>query len=330
MKVIQVFRKRKQDFFSIEKVYQAVNQHLGSSLELEEVELGVSAARWKAILSNWKQLRKMKADVYHITGEVNYVSLFLPGNKTILTLHDCNFIRRSNGVKAYLLKLFWLTLPVKHCRKIIAISQATKEDIIRLTGCDAQKIEVIPNPVLEYFEPRPKPTANNPFKILQVGTRWNKNLERVLDALDGLPVQLTILGKVTNEQEEIISSRKLDLIYVSNLNEPQLVNLYQQSNLVMFASLSEGFGLPILEAQATGTPVITSNLEPMCTVAGQGALLVDPYDVSDIRKAVLLISGDPSFADSLIEKGFENVEAYRSEAIAKKYEGIYKRVAEAS
>jgi glycosyltransferase involved in cell wall biosynthesis len=97
--------------------------------------------------------------------------------------------------------------------------------------------------------------------------------------------------------------------------------------MVVFASLYEGFGLPILEAQAMGRPVITSNFGAMKEAAGEGALLVDPYSVEAIQEAILRITREPALREDLIAKGLRNVERFRAEAVARQYAGIYRRMA---
>jgi glycosyltransferase involved in cell wall biosynthesis len=99
--------------------------------------------------------------------------------------------------------------------------------------------------------------------------------------------------------------------------------------MVVFASLYEGFGLPILEAQAMGRPVITSNFGAMREAAGDAALLVDPYSVEEIRAAILRIKNEPQLREELVRKGRENVERFRPEAVARQYAEIYRRLAPA-
>jgi glycosyltransferase involved in cell wall biosynthesis len=96
--------------------------------------------------------------------------------------------------------------------------------------------------------------------------------------------------------------------------------------MVVFASLYEGFGLPILEAQAMGRPVITSNFGAMREAAGDGALLVDPHSVDEIRAAIMRIMNEPGLREELVCKGRENAEKFRADPIALKYAEIYRAV----
>jgi glycosyltransferase involved in cell wall biosynthesis len=114
---------------------------------------------------------------------------------------------------------------------------------------------------------------------------------------------------------------------LGRLTDEELVAAYRRSDMVVFASLYEGFGLPILEAQAMGRPVITSNFGAMREAAGDGALLVDPYSVEEIRAAILRIKNEPGLREDLVRKGRENAERFRADAIALEYAQIYRGLA---
>lgn len=96
--------------------------------------------------------------------------------------------------------------------------------------------------------------------------------------------------------------------------------------MVMFVSTFEGFGLPVIEAQGTGRPLITSNIQPMKEVAGDAAYFADPFDTSSIRNGVLKIIHDQHYRQSLIEKGLMNVKRFAPEKIAMQYQELYKKV----
>ena len=108
------------------------------------------------------------------------------------------------------------------------------------------------------------------------------------------------------------------------------MELYHQCNMLSFISTHEGFGMPIIEAQATGRPVVTSNLSSMPEVAGKGALLVNPYDINDIKLKILSIMKNDSLRDNLIELGFENVKRFKKEVIAEQYLNLYHEILNAS
>jgi glycosyltransferase involved in cell wall biosynthesis len=106
------------------------------------------------------------------------------------------------------------------------------------------------------------------------------------------------------------------------------VSLYQDADIVSFPSTYEGFGMPILEAQAVGRVVVTSRVLSMPEVAGEGACFVDPFDPSSIRRGLEQVIGDGDYRQKLIQKGFKNVERFDAERIANQYREVYVKVAQ--
>ena len=107
-----------------------------------------------------------------------------------------------------------------------------------------------------------------------------------------------------------------------------MIELYYRSDIVTFVSTYEGFGVPILEANALGRPVITSNTTAMPEVAGDGALIVDPSKPEQIRQAIIRLIEDDNLRNELVFKGYQNVQRFKPEMVAAKYEQLYKRVVE--
>lgn len=196
------------------------------------------------------------------------------------------------------------------------------------SGCSPDKILVIPDPMDEKFTFQPLQFNLDKPVLLQVGTWPNKNLERVTRALKGLSCHLLIVGKLSAEQKSILEENEIEYTNGFQLSKDELIEWYRKSDIVMFATLFEGFGLPILEAQATGRPVITSNISPMKDVAGNGACLVDPLSEKEIRDAVLKISFDENYRSELIQQGLKNIQRYQVSAIADQYLQLYQKVYE--
>jgi glycosyltransferase involved in cell wall biosynthesis len=217
-------------------------------------------------------------------------------------------------------------MPVKRCDVVVAISEKTKSDVCRLTGCCQNKVVVIPNPVSTEFRYSEKPFDSARPTVLQVGTRYNKNVMRLIEAVKGLGVRVLFIGNVTKAQEHALVGYGVEWEQRSNLADAEVACAYRESDIVTFVSCSEGFGLPIVEAQATGRPVLTSDRSPMREVAGGGARLVDPGDVGSIRRAIIELIENPETRNELVRKGRENVARFQAMRVAEQYAELYRSV----
>ena len=330
LRVLHILRAPNLENFSIERVYADVRGHIDPRISVEVWESPFAS---RGILSRLRAIfamRALQADVYHVTGDVHFLTLGLRRPRTVLTVHDTEFLDRASGIKRTLLWFFWFRLSLPRCRRIIAISEQTARDLRRVLPSIASRIEVIPNPVSIGF--RHVPAGGNtesgaPLRILQIGTKTNKNLDRLARALQGLNVHLTIIGRLSQAQRVQFQACGIDHLDQSALTDDELQRAYVATDVVAFCSLSEGFGLPILEAQATGRPVITSDREPMSDVAGGAALLVDPEDVQAMRAGFTRLIAEPDLRADLIARGLRNVERFSAKKIAAAYARLYLSIA---
>jgi len=128
---------------------------------------------------------------------------------------------------------------------------------------------------------------------------------------------------LSRKQHTLLTDLNIRYETTVNLSDRDIVGAYERADIVLFASLSEGFGLPVIEANAIGRPVITSNIAPMKDVAGNSACLVDPTDVADIRRGIRRVIDDRDYRDALISHGYVNASLYTSERIADQYSQLY-------
>lgn len=282
------------------------------------------SANLSCLAANLGWARSLKdCDLIHQTGDIHYAILGVRRFPVVLTIHDLRFLEESRGIKRGLFWLLWLYLPCLRADRVTVISEFTKERLLALGKVRSSKVRVIPNCVAPKFVPQPKPWPTGTARVLLVGTTENKNLARVAVACAGLPVQLCILGTLTEWQQAELGCHALSFESHFGLSKAQVVALYGSCDLVIFVSTYEGFGMPILEGQAVGRPVMTSNIAPMDAVAGEGALLVDPFDVDAIRDGIKRLIADESLRAELVRKGFENVAKYSAKSVAAQYAALY-------
>lgn len=312
--------------FSIERMFAGVRRELAAHIEARVcVAPAYSNGVLRRVWIAW-HARRNQGQINHVTGDTNFTALALQGKRTVLTNLDCGYIVWKRGLRRWLLALFWLKLPVRHVAAVTTISEQVKQEIIRFTGCAPEKIHVIPVAVDPDFEPATRPFDAVKPRILHVGTAPNKNLPRLIEAVVGLPCTLVIIGPIDDAIRGRLYASRIEFENYVDLPAAELVRQYQHCDLVVFASLYEGFGMPIVEAQAVGRPVITSNRPPMCQIAGKGACVVDPTDSASIRSAIDRVVADASYRSALVDHGFENVKRYQPDAIARQYLAVYEHL----
>ena len=271
--------------------------------------------------------RKAQGDVNHVTGDTHYLAIFLDRKRTMLTVPDLVSLERLRGVKRWLLWLLWYWLPVRRSQVVVTISEATRNALLDSVRCDPAKVEVIYCPVSEEFQHSPATFNAVHPRILHIGTNPNKNLGRVAQALAAINCTLVVIGHLSPEQAAMLAHHGITYESHYKLSRTELLDQYVRADLLLFASTYEGFGLPIIEAQAVGRPVVTSDLCSMPEAAGGAACLVDPYDVASIRQGVLRVIDDAAYRDDLVARGLVNVERFRAARIAARYAQLYRALA---
>lgn len=322
-------RKRRQGGrnFSLEQIFDDVRRRIG-----DRVDVSV----WIAPYTSNGLFRRLaiaiaaafaQRDVNHITGDINFATIFMRRRRTVLTILDCAILERKSGIRRFVIWLFWFQIPVWRCRYVTVISSATKELLLREVYYSRDRIKVIPVAITKQFEKTPSDfDAENPH-ILQVGTGPNKNLVRLAQALQGTKCRLTVIGPLNDEQRRHLAENEICYENLTELSQAELVGCYQACDMLVFASTYEGFGMPILEANATGRPVVTSCVTSMPEVAGDAACLVDPFEVASIRTGIIKVIDDDEYRRTLVENGYRNVARFQAEEIASEYLKIYEAIA---
>lgn len=278
-------------------------------------------------IKNTRWVNQVLSTINHITGDVHYVALGLPRRGSLLTIHDLEMMNRLKGIKKWLLKTFWFDLPVRRVASVTVISEATKAKLLRFVRCDEEKIQVIPDAVSKRYQPRDYAFHANRPTLLTIGTKPNKNLPRLIESLRGLNVHLRIIGKPTDRDIRHLKEWSVDYSWQANLTSDELVEEYARCDILSMVSTEEGFGMPILEAQWTERPVITSNCSSMEEVAGASACLVDPFDSQSIRRGVIRLLESDAYRRELILLGRKNRERFTVTKVADRYIELYDRLA---
>jgi glycosyltransferase involved in cell wall biosynthesis len=266
----------------------------------------------------------------------------------LVTIHDVfplSFPGHST-IFEDLLYRFWLPLILTHFDVIITVSQNSKQDICKFLHIGDQKVIVIPAASTKHFRYLPQEEVSmllarygviRPY-ILYVGSvEPRKNLLRMLDAYQLLlrwsdRWKFMIVG-ARNYWKSYPVAQKVEqlglqdqVIFTGYIPDEDLPALYNGAELFCFPSLYEGFGLPVLEAMACGVPVVTSNCSSLPEVAGDAAILVDPYNVDEIADAMKRVLSDRELAQELRHLGLERAKQFSWEKTARETIAVYEKV----
>ncbi len=294
------------------------------------------------------QLRRANIDVFHAP---HYTLPFTTPCNSVVTIHDCIhllFPQYLPNKIAHIYARAALWIAANKSSRILTVSEASKNDILRFFNIDPQKITVIPNGIDRQFTVKPSAEEiaivqeryqlKSPFLLYVGNVKPHKNLERLIDAFfqlrkDGLKtLTLLIIGdeitKYTTLRRTVHRYQLHKHVrFLGFVPSDTLSILYRLADAFVFPSLYEGFGLPPLEAMASGAPVVTSNVSSLPEVVGNAARLVDPYDVASISEGIQTVLEDQVYREKLIENGIERAKFYWWERSAVKVKQIYDELA---
>lgn len=327
MKVVFFNRKqRAMGNFSIESYFKQIRHNLPKNIVAISIEMPFESNGLLRRLANAIYCMINQGDINHITGDIHYVGIFLSRKKTILTILDCLTLHRTTGIKQEILKYFWFTAPIRFATHITAISAATKNDILNFIPCDQNKISIIYVSINDYFQPSPKIFNSDKPRILHIGTAPNKNLELLINSIKNISCTLVIVGKVSEQILEQIEELELDAECIERkLTDEEILEQYHRCDILSFVSTYEGFGMPIIEANAVGRVVITSKTSSMPEIAGNAAYLVDPFNKESILEGFLSVISNTQLRNTLIANGYNNCKRFQVKEQAQEYADIYTR-----
>ena len=295
----------------------------------------------------WVVLRE-KPDVYHAP---HYV---LPAGvrcRKVVTIHDCIHLMfpqylPNRAAYAYAKTTMWAA--ARRSDRILTVSEASKRDILHFFNVPPQKVSVIYNAIDERFSVAPREEDVNRVReryqldqrfVLYVGNiKPHKNLVRLIEAFAELrrspdleDVKLLIIGDEISKLPALrraVHRHKLHKFvrFLGYLPDETLAILYRLANVFVFPSLYEGFGLPPIEAMASGAPVVTSNVSSLPEVTGDAAMLVDPYEVDSIVSGIRRVLTDPSLAAEMRQKGFARAREFSWERSVEQTLRVYQEL----
>lgn len=283
-------------------------------------------------------LKKKEFDLFHPTYYDPYFLKRLGKKPFVLTVHDMiHEIYPTYFSRWDILKKGWKKQLIENADAIIAISKNTREDILRLTNADPDRISVIyhGNP-FESLKPllsdKTDPVPPEKKYLLFVGNRAGyKNFVFFIRSVAGLlknDAELSVLcaGGGSFSQRELCLLRDLGIlskVHYVPIDEPTLRSLYRNAQAFVFPSLYEGFGFPLLEAFSCGCPVIASRSSSLPEVAGEAVSYFDPENAESIMQGIEVVLSDSQYRDSLIRKGYDQLKLFSWKITAHETKRVY-------
>jgi glycosyltransferase involved in cell wall biosynthesis len=324
---------------------------LGADALAPESDLPLLRSRWRTDSPSrrvlWEQLiqprvlRHIEADLVH---EPVFVGPLVAPCPVVITIHDLSFIRYPHLFRpANRLYLTVMTqLSVRRARRLIAVSKHAAGEAERLLGVPREKVDVVYHGVDPVFRPLP-PGEVAAFRrrrelpdrfILFVGTQEpRKNLERLIEAFARIPqgeAKLVLVGGKGWLYDDLFAkiealSLRDAVVFPGYVGSEELPLWYNAATAFAYPSLYEGFGMPVTEALACGTPVVTSTSSSLPEAAGGAALLVDPEDVEAIATGLTRILDDDTLREALTERGLAHARTFDWSRTARETVRVYRR-----
>lgn len=281
------------------------------------------------------QVKKDNIDIFHGLAQELPHGLKKRGVKSIVTVHDLIFMRYPKLYKTIDRKIYSRKLQsaCKNADIIVAISEQTKNDLIEFLKVPEEKIKVIyqgVNPLYwqSTLETEEKNTLPEDFALFVGTLETRKGVEKLLLAQLETNIPIVYVGRKTKFWLQLMQSGRFDsikhLIFTPEVREDELlVQLYRKAKLFVYPSIFEGFGIPVLEALVSNTPVITSNISSLPEVGGPSSKLVDPHNQTEITSALLEVWNSPELQKTMATDGYAFAKQFEDHKIAAQWIALY-------
>lgn len=306
----------------------------------------------RQVLTSWwrsrgivKYLTRDQLDIYHGLSHELPSGIRSSGIKTVLTVHDLIFMRFPQyfGMVSRNIYLVKLKYACRIANRIVAVSQRTKDDLVELLNVSPRKIDVVYQGCDAIFKTECSPAQKKAILkkynissnyILSVGTiEERKNLVVLIKAMAKVDptVKLVVIGRQTDYAELVkktihryhLTER---MIFLSGLDFSDLPALYQSASVFVYPSRYEGFGIPILEALNSGTPVVAATGSCLEEAGGPNSLYVDPDDERGLAANINKVLADPSFRETMIARGREYARNFDDDKLATEMMAVYSKI----
>ena len=297
--------------------------------ELGVIPIGSSTSHFWEQISLPRYLKRIGSPL--LVNLCNTAPLFY-SNK-VVTIHDVAYKLFPENFSLPFRTYYNFLVPriLQSSRKIITVSNFSKREILKHYKVEENKVDVIYNAVYNKFTPSEKENCEK--YILGVSSlSKHKNFDMLVKSFNKIKnknLKLYIVGEKNRNLNYILTQGhnvNSNVIFTGRVSDQELVELYSNAACFVFPSLYEGFGIPPLEAMASGTPVVASNAASIPEVCGDAALYFDPLDMEDIAEKILKIIQNDNMKKALIHKGFKQIKKYSWEKSANKMINVINKI----
>jgi glycosyltransferase involved in cell wall biosynthesis len=312
----------------IGRVYREIEKRTPSRIKIQKVTDNFSLGHPLSPLLLAKQVKDHHCDVFW---SPSFMPPFQPKVPAVITVHDVLHLYFYSKAHAFYMRYFLAPL-FKKLSTVITVSEFTKKLLLDELGLSEHLVTVVYNGVDDSFFANDFSLKLDRPYVLYVGNRRSyKNLERMMEAFAKASISRDTVFAISGDPSEHLEKKiakiglKDRVYFLGHIDEKSLPGVYKGASALFYMSLMEGFGLPVIEAMASGTPVVTSNTSSLSEISAGAAALCDPYNIEGMATKLELVLNDINYRAELQEKGFRNAKRFSWENTARQTWEIVQR-----